>query len=244
MGKISVAPGTISQPIVAVNPITNCQLRITNWAAGGVRRMRLAAKKKPPFRKRGVGGIYTYTYTYTPPRQRPPPSFRRRPESRTPVYAKLRKGRGVDSRFRGNDDKVGWLKWRWLAHSVSPSPNPLPLGEGRRLAALSGWAVHTALAALYRRGARPCAPTPHHGTRTLPRNPPRHPSIRKQTYIYTQPNPNQPASTVIPALPSVIPAKAGIHTRPFAMPGPAGVLDSGLRRNDGVGAGGGSCGAA
>ena len=28
------------------------------------------APKKPPFRKRGVGGIYTYiyTYTYTPPR--------------------------------------------------------------------------------------------------------------------------------------------------------------------------------
>ena len=25
--------------------------------------------EKPPFRKRGVGGIYTYTYTYTPPRQ-------------------------------------------------------------------------------------------------------------------------------------------------------------------------------
>ena len=25
------------------------------------------ATRKPPFRKRGVGGIYTYTYTYTPP---------------------------------------------------------------------------------------------------------------------------------------------------------------------------------
>ena len=34
---------------------------------------------------------------------RPPPSFRCRPESRTPVCPQLRKGRGVDSRFRGND---------------------------------------------------------------------------------------------------------------------------------------------
>ena len=33
----------------------------------------------------------------------------------------------------------------------------------------------------------------------------------------------------------VIPAKAGIHPRPTRSPGYAGVLDSGLRRNDGEG---------
>ena len=38
--------------------------------------------------------------------------------------------------------------------------------------------------------------------------------------------------------PIVIPAKAGIHPRPTATPGYTGVLDSGLRRNDG----GGGCG--
>ena len=34
---------------------------------------------------------------------RPPPSFRRMTESRTPVRPGLSRGRGVDSRFRGND---------------------------------------------------------------------------------------------------------------------------------------------
>ena len=39
-----------------------------------------------------------------PPSFRPsPPSFRRRPESRTPVGFGVAIGRGVDSRFRGND---------------------------------------------------------------------------------------------------------------------------------------------
>ena len=42
-----------------------------------------------------------------PPRRRhschPPPSFRRRPESRTPAGFPLRIGEGMDSRFRGND---------------------------------------------------------------------------------------------------------------------------------------------
>ena len=132
----------------------------------------------------------------------PPPSFRRRPESRTPVFPGVAVGRGVDSRFRGNDgmggndgeggndgmggnDGEGVLndgevgvrdlqggRRGWWNESVSPSPNPLPLGEGLRLAALWGGAVHMALAALYRRGARPCAPTPHHETRPLLRNPP------------------------------------------------------------------------
>ena len=38
---------------------------------------------------------------------RPPPSFRRRPESRTPVGPGGAIGRGVDFRFRGNDELVG-----------------------------------------------------------------------------------------------------------------------------------------
>ena len=46
----------------------------------------------------------------------PSPSFRRRPESRTPVKAGelptlLSSGRGVDSRFRGNDGR-GRRQWR------------------------------------------------------------------------------------------------------------------------------------
>ena len=43
---------------------------------------------------------------------RPPPSFRRRPESRTPVSSGVAKGRGVDSRFRGNDGgAAGMTGW-------------------------------------------------------------------------------------------------------------------------------------
>ena len=96
----------------------------------------------------------------------------------------------------------------------SPSPNPLPLGEGFLASArgeipptpfcergaFGACAVykvgqqHTALATLYRRGARPCAPTPHHETRPSPRNRPHYPPA----YIQS-PHP-------------VIPAKAGIHT--------------------------------
>ena len=43
--------------------------------------------------------------------------------------------------------------------------------------------------------------------------------------------------TTIPAAHPVIPAKAGIHTPPHRHAGAAGVLDSGLRRNDGGAAG-------
>ena len=51
-----------------------------------------------------------------------------------------------------------------------------------------------------------------------------------------------PASGIRPPLtirppPTVIPAKAGIHTPTADTPGRTGVLDSGLRRNDGEGAG-------
>ena len=47
--------------------------------------------------------------------------------------------------------------------------------------------------------------------------------------------PTRPISIVIPAAQPVIPAKAGIHTLPFCHSGYTGVLDSGLRRNDGMG---------
>ena len=65
-------------------------------------------------------------------RPRPPPSFRRRPESRTPVCSELRKGRGVDSRFRGNDGTGRELR-EWGAagsRQQKSSPSGRGLGEG------------------------------------------------------------------------------------------------------------------
>ena len=62
----------------------------------------------PPFPPHSVvpakAGIHPPPSPITPA---PPPSFRRRPESRTPVYAALTQGPGVDSRFRGNDGGAG-----------------------------------------------------------------------------------------------------------------------------------------
>ena len=123
-----------------------------------------------------------------------PPPFRRRPESRTPVCPELRKGRGVDSRFRGNDGMgreyrdgagmtmgLGGVIWRWRAQCDSPSPNPLPMGEG-----FLGACAFTRLGGFIRRwlpyivGAHGRAPLPritkpalYHETRPkpLPRNP-------------------------------------------------------------------------
>ena len=74
-----------------------------------------------------------------------PPPFRRRPESRAPAYPELRKGRGVDSRFRGNDDEIVCFHMALAAQSDSPSPNPLPLGEGFSLGSGSGFAVMAGL---------------------------------------------------------------------------------------------------
>ena len=79
---------------------------------------------------------------------RPPPSFRRRPESRTPVYPGISRGRVWIPAFAGmtvgggNDDKVV-LRYMALVEQGCPAlygvggtraflphPNPLPLGEG------------------------------------------------------------------------------------------------------------------
>ena len=109
---------------------------------------------------------------------------------------------------------------RLAAYSVSPSPNPLPLGEGLRLAPRIGRAMSFPLAtpAAVRSSniiliVPTAIPVPHHHSRSPPLFP----------------------------FPTVIPAKAGIHTRPlFARrivpTASAAVLDSGLRRNDGGGA--------
>ena len=57
-----------------------------------------------------AGGLHPYPVIFFPgrsfrlyPTMPPPSSFRRRPESRTPVCPGVAVGRGVDSRFRGND---------------------------------------------------------------------------------------------------------------------------------------------
>ena len=85
---------------------------------------------QPPFCERGAFCWLAPTPGHRPSFHTPPSSFRRRPESGTPVSPELRKGRGVDSRFRGNDGEGVRAIGRCLAYSDSPSPNPLPLGEG------------------------------------------------------------------------------------------------------------------
>ena len=99
---------------------------------------RRPAAKKPSPSGRGLGAGETQCAANRSPAviqsphrhsvRAPLPSFRRRPESRTPVCPELRKGRGVDSRFRGNDGGGGNYGngERWVAASKSP----LPAGEG------------------------------------------------------------------------------------------------------------------
>ena len=95
------------------------------------------------------------------PARRPIPSFRRRPESRTPVYPEWQNGRVWIPAFAGmtvgaamtmemgrvgsrsSCDKLRMngggaalaISGELAAVGVSPSPNPLPLGEGFRLGA-------------------------------------------------------------------------------------------------------------
>ena len=87
----------------------------------------------PPFRRRvgvavmgGVGGGRRFSLT--------PPS---------PAGRGLAPGGFMGSfrSYRHSGAGRGWRLWVGLAvHGVSPSPNPLPLGEGLRLAALwGGW---------------------------------------------------------------------------------------------------------
>ena len=98
------------------------------------------------------------------------------------------------------------------------------------------------------RGARPCAPTLSGRQRHI-KTPPPHKAARRQPspsgrglgegetpgaanpgipppHHHSRPNPPFPP-------PTVIPAKAGIHTPARCWSGTTGVLDSGLRRNDG-----------
>ena len=139
------------------------------------------------------------------------------------------------------------VKWRCLAQGVSPSPNPLPLGEGFSLGGGLGFVAIGRGFVMRGKGARPCAPTiggnQRHRQPSYPIRPPgAGPLPAGEGWVREKrpapPNPDSnPNSRLIPSFPpsTVIPAKAGIHTRPIAMPTPTGVLDSGLRRNDGGG---------
>ena len=62
---------------------------------------------------------------------------------------------------------------------------------------------------------------------------PVHPIFPPRLSVIPNPRPSFPTPARHSQAPTVIPAKAGIHPRPIDMPGQTGVLDSGLRRNDG-----------
>ena len=144
----------------------------------------------------------------------PPPSFQRRPESRTPVNAEFRKGRGVDSRFRGNDGGGGNDGGSRMAVAAGVGgavrfslTQPSPAGRG-----LYAWFNYELRIINYELASRlrhnhsiypPSLPTLHHS--------------RPHRHSRESRNP---------------------HPRPFRSPGLAGVRDSGLRRNDGGGGGG------
>ena len=126
------------------------------------------------------------------------------------------------------------------AYSVSPSPNPLPLGEGLRLAPRTGRAMSFRIATpaairssdviLIVPTAIPAVPA------VIPAVPaviPAVPAVIPFPHHHSRSLPSFPFPTVIPAF-------AGIHTRPLFVGrivpiASTGVLDSGLRRNDGGG---------
>ena len=191
-------------------------------------------QKKPPFRKRGVGGIYTYIYTYTythqaaSPRNTPPrrlPSFRRRPESRTPVSPVA----------CANPDIPGPPSARTFPPPPPSFPRKRESTPGhttRRGMMTAGLRRHGLMqqrpgVVMPGRGARPCAPTfvgrqRHTAAPTslpYPAHPRRHSSsnaapavIPAQAGIQNpgKPRPHQKANETAPP-PTVIPAKAGIH---------------------------------
>ena len=191
--------------------ITNYALRIVGCESkaeiqGG------ASPKKPPFRKRGVGGIYTYTYTYAYA-----PALRDRG-----FDAETQRRRGTQSERWGRGvagDAAWWLAARW---EIPPTPllrkggffgglrqRPgachIPALAGRPAAlphpTLSRWERAFRWAAdwvswygpgfvMRGRGARPCVPTLYGGQRY----------ITPHNHI-------------------VIPAKAGIHTPAYCHAG-------------------------
>ena len=161
-----------------------------------------------------------------------------------PAYAGMTVGgglddvrrRGVDSRFRGNDGMGRWNERRraageigggrrsWRRMGVSPSPNPLPLGEGFSLGGGLGFVAIGRGFVMRGRGARPCAPTiggnQLHRQPSYPIRPPgAGPLPAGEGWVREKrpapPNPGRnPNSRLIPSFPpsTVIPAKAGIHT--------------------------------
>ena len=166
------------------------------------------ANEKPPFRKRGVGGIRPHpAITKHPPP--PPPSFQRRPESRIPTVPGVGIGRGVDSRFRGNDGMgAGMMMGLGVSYGVGWRTKFLPHPTLSRWERAGAWRPYQVGRFIQRWlpyivGAPGRAPL----RRITKPAPPSVLSANIHTYIHT----TQPASTVIPALPSVIPAKAGIQ---------------------------------
>ena len=130
---------------------------------------------------------------------------------------------------------------------TQPSPAGRGLGGACAIIRLGG-SIRCCLP--YSVGAHGRAPLPrttkpgHHHETTSTANEKPSPSGRGlgegESLCASQRHITPPNPIVIPAL-IVIPAKAGIHTPPYDTPGATGVLDSGLRRNDGEGGGGGSC---
>ena len=106
------------------------------------------ASRRPPFAKGGLGGFYTYTYTYTSAYTSPGTAANLMLCAERCWRAGVLLGMrgGVNSSAGANPSNPPFAKEglfrglrqcpaltifrRCAAHSVSTSPNPLPLGEG------------------------------------------------------------------------------------------------------------------
>ena len=95
-------------------------------------------------------------------------------------------------------------------------------GAGWRPMGGAGW-FSMRSTARNRRGARPCALTPHHGIPPLAPNPNQPPAPTPTPPPFPPPSRHSRPHPVIPALLFVIPAKAGIHTPKSANP-PAAII--------------------
>ena len=116
-------------PIKAQAPKALSQRERVGWGRVAVRqatpeygkRPALApALKKPPFRKRGVGGI-----SPAPPSRNAaatPSSFRRRPESRTPVSPAFQMAGVWIPAFAGMTVGLSVFLWRWRSMTTLPHP--------------------------------------------------------------------------------------------------------------------------